>query len=214
MPQSCDGEYGFDVDQSPCDGRGFECDECLHGWFCPPHETPAQAAPCGLGWPCYHCSDGWFCVPEENDSTDLVRSSNRNNGVANNPAEYDDSNQAKRQDASSRQVEDGVNDYYFLGCFQDAASRTLLGGVPVDYLSGRMLTSVCVNHCLERGYTFAGTENGHECWCGETMRPDAQRLPDSSCQMPCHGNQGSICGGNMAISIFADQDEYLQSTHR
>lgn len=207
MPQSCDGNYGFDSDQSPCEGRGFECDECLHGWFCPPRETPAQAAPCGLGWPCYHCSDGWFCVPDES-SPDFVISSDANGGVTSRPQEYDDTSQTKRQSTTKGESDYEVNDVRYLGCFQDATSRTLLGGVPVDYLSGRMSTSICVNHCLERGYTFAGTENGHECWCGETIRPDAKRLLDSSCQMPCHGNQGSVCGGNMAISIFADQDEY------
>ncbi|KAH7001346.1 hypothetical protein EDB80DRAFT_89661 [Ilyonectria destructans] len=45
----------------PCPERGFQCAECLDGWFCPPKETPAQPVPCGLGWPCYHCTSGWFC---------------------------------------------------------------------------------------------------------------------------------------------------------
>lgn len=49
--------------KGPCPGRGYSCDCCLDGFFCPPKETPARPAPCGYGWPCYDCPGGWFCVP-------------------------------------------------------------------------------------------------------------------------------------------------------
>lgn len=209
MPQSCDGDLGFDSDGSPCEGRGFECNECLNGWFCPPRETPAQAAPCGLGWPCYHCVDGWFCVPEDDDAPDSVVSSNDDHEDASRPPTYDDFSHFMRQGTSDGERGTETDRYYSLGCYQDSTSRTLLGATPVDYLSGRMSRSICLNHCFERGYTYAGTENGHECWCGETMRPDAKKLPETSCRTPCHGKRGNFCGGNMAISVFAERDDYL-----
>ncbi|KAK4187469.1 hypothetical protein QBC35DRAFT_232960 [Podospora australis] len=49
--------------QGPCPGQGYTCNDCPDGWFCPPIQTPAGAAPCGYGWPCYHCEGGWFCAP-------------------------------------------------------------------------------------------------------------------------------------------------------
>lgn len=101
--------------------------------------------------------------------------------------------------------------YNYVGCFQDSVSRTLLGSSAVDYLSGSMSTMICANHCFERGYTFAGTESGNECWCGETIRTDAVRLPESYCQTPCNGKQDSVCGGRWAISIFSDPNESLQT---
>ena len=184
----------------PCNGRrGFKCNECLNGWFCPPMETPAQVAPCGLGWPCYHCADGWFCASDE-----VLDSQNLQNTIASSPA---DGNTVGGAGTVSQAGAAETNDYLYLGCFQGGASRSLLGSVPVDYLSGTMSTMICVNHCFERGYTFAGTENGHECWCGETLRVDAVKLPESSCQLPCHGHQNSICGGQGAMSLFADPEE-------
>jgi hypothetical protein len=174
----------------PCNGRrGFRCIECLNGWFCPPMETPAQAAPCGLGWPCYHCNSGWFCTHDEVTHSQVV--------------------QAESTDAVTRSqssADDG-NRYQYLGCFQGGALRSLGGSVPVDYLSGAMSTMICVNHCFERGYTFAATENGHECWCGETLGDGLVRRPDTACRLPCHGNRGDVCGGKGTMALFADPEE-------
>lgn len=174
----------------PCNGRrGFRCDKCLNGWFCPPMETPAQAAPCGLGWPCYHCEGGWFCVDDEDSEIQIPQSIG---GGAAPPAQYSNSDS---------------NKYLYLGCFQGSASWSLAGSVPVDYLSGAMSTMICVNHCFERGYTFGATENGHECWCGESLRGDALQLPEESCTLPCHGHQSNMCGGKGTMSLFADPQE-------
>jgi hypothetical protein len=182
----------------PCNGRrGFKCDECLNGWFCPPMETPAQVAPCGLGWPCYHCADGWFCASDE-----ALDSENLQSTMAGGSSDDNIS-----LSTSSPAVTGETNNYLYLGCFQGGTFRSLLGSAPVDYLSGTMSTMICVNHCFERGYTFAGTENGHECWCGETLRDGVVSLPESSCHVPCHGHQHSVCGGQGYISLFADPEE-------
>lgn len=174
----------------PCNGRrGFRCNECLNGWFCPPMETPAQAAPCGLGWPCYHCNSGWFCTHDEVTDSQVF--------------------QAASTDAVTRGQNFAAegNRYQYLGCFQGGAFRSLGGSVPVDYLSGAMSTMICVNHCFERGYTFAATENGHECRCGETLGDGLVRRPDTACRLPCHGNRGGVCGGKGTMSLFADLEE-------
>ncbi|KAG5979003.1 hypothetical protein E4U55_005665 [Claviceps digitariae] len=68
----------------------------------------------------------------------------------------------------------------YLGCFQDDISRILVGSKPLDYLRGSMTRSMCTNHCQASGYSFAGTENGYECWCGSSIRDDAVLRPKDS----------------------------------
>ncbi|KAL3958486.1 hypothetical protein ACCO45_006648 [Purpureocillium lilacinum] len=99
-----------------------------------------------------------------------------------------------------------LQSWQYVGCFHDAINRTLAGSKPLDYLRGDMSNSTCIDHCKSRGYTFAGTECGKECWCGSSIRDDAVRLPDSSCGSPCQGAGGQFCGGDWAISVFTCSD--------
>ncbi|KAL7924078.1 WSC domain-containing protein [Trichoderma austrokoningii] len=202
---SCDGPDSLDVHQppdpsiGPCPGRGFKCDECLDGWFCPPQETPAQVVPCGLGWPCYHCPGGWFCELTETSSPTPPPGSVASTGSPSTKSAATPTNTSKNEDLPE--------DWSYLGCFQDAISRTLLGAKPVDYLQGDVSSKECVEHCTSGGYRLAGTENGRECWCGTSIRDDAVRLPESQCGKPCQGQATELCGGSWAIDIFISSDE-------
>jgi hypothetical protein len=183
----------------PCPGKGFKCDECLDGWFCPPKETPAQVVPCGVGWPCYHCSSGWFCELTETSGPISLPS----------PTAVPPSKETETTGTSSGAAptkasnpSDLPTDWSHLGCFQDAISRILLGAKPVDYLQGDMSSKECIYHCISGGYKFAGTENGRECWCGTSIRDDAVRLPESQCGKPYQGQPAEACGGSWAIDVF------------
>ncbi|KND90936.1 Xylosyltransferase oxt [Tolypocladium ophioglossoides CBS 100239] len=192
----------LDVASGPCPGRGFNCSECLNGWFCPPQETPAQVVPCGLGWPCFHCNSGWFCAPEDipastqgpptPTTTTSLGPGSTNTAPLGNP---------EPKDAGT------ALDWGHLGCFRDAINRTLVGSKPLDYLRGDMSNSTCIEHCTSKGYSFAGTEYGKECWCGLSIRDDAVRLPESFCDTPCQGAESSCCGGSWAVSVFMCSNE-------
>ncbi|KAL6837697.1 WSC domain-containing protein [Trichoderma camerunense] len=190
-----------DPSKGPCPGRGFKCAECLDGWFCPPQETPAQVAPCGVGWPCYHCPEGWFCA-----STATPIPTPPPSSVAGSPSGIISSGGATTPTILPN-TGDLPDDWTQLGCFQDAISRILLGAKPVDYLQGDMSTKECVDHCISSGYKFAGTENGRECWCGASIRDDAVRLPQSQCGKPCQGQPTEACGGSWAIDVFLCSDK-------
>lgn len=182
----------------PCPGRGFVCTDCLNGWFCPPQETPAQAVPCGLGWPCYHCNSGWFCVPGEE-----VALSNCPPAPMTATSSSPGSTQTEISGANSdRPDEDDALGWVYVGCFRDDINRTLTGSKPLDYLRGQMSNRTCIGHCNSRGYSFAGTESGTECWCGSSIRDDAVRLPESLCDSNCQGNESQSCGGSWAISVY------------
>ncbi|KAL7939691.1 WSC domain-containing protein [Trichoderma chlorosporum] len=188
-----------DPSTGPCPGNGFKCNECLDGWFCPPQETPAQVVPCGVGWPCYHCSEGYFCAPTETPAPTPPPSSTPE------PPSKDTGNPSTSSVATptvAPNTSDLPADWSHLGCFQDAISRILIGAKPVDYLQGDMSTKECVSHCISGGYTFAGTENGRECWCGTSIRDDALRLPESQCGKPCQGQPTEACGGSWTMDVF------------
>ncbi|RDA86208.1 hypothetical protein CP532_3491 [Ophiocordyceps camponoti-leonardi (nom. inval.)] len=189
---TCEGsttlhDSGPDATSGPCPGSGFPCSDCLNGWFCPPLQTPAQAAPCGLGWPCFHCRSGWFCI-----------SGNAPASTSQAPAA------ATTTPPPTVRASDGTaGDWTYLGCFRDAIDRTLVGSKPLDYLRGEVSNEKCASHCGSKSYAFAGTEAGIECWCGSAIRDDAVRLPDTYCEMPCPGTAGEACGGSWAISVYA-----------
>ncbi|PHH80571.1 hypothetical protein CDD80_830 [Ophiocordyceps camponoti-rufipedis] len=169
-----------DATAGPCPGSGFPCSDCLNGWFCPPQQTPAQVAPCGLGWPCFHCKSGWFCISGGAPASSTMAPA----GVPTATSGPDD-------------------DWNYLGCFRDAIDRTLAGSRPLDYLRGDVSGARCREHCASRGYAMAGTEAGVECWCGRSIRDDAVRLPERFCDAACRGTEGESCGGSWAISVYA-----------
>lgn len=187
----------------PCPGRGFRCADCLNGWFCPPQETPAQVVPCGLGWPCFHCKSGWYCVSEIAPASTMQPT---------RPAEQPPRTSASAASTGSAAVpgDVGARAWKYLGCFEDAINRTLVGSRPLDYLRGNMSSGTCIDHCASKSYSFGGTECGTECWCGSSIRDDAVRLPESSCGTACSGEETQRCGGSWAISVFVDPNAYGQ----
>ncbi|KAL6876515.1 WSC domain-containing protein [Trichoderma novae-zelandiae] len=193
-----------DASIGPCPGRGYKCDECLDGWFCPPQETPAQVVPCGLGWPCYHCSEGWFCTPDGTPGPTPPPSSTAGPSSKDTGKPSTDSAAAPTALPSAGDLPAGWSQ---LGCFQDAISRILLNSKPVHYVQGNMSSKVCVDHCQSDGYEFAGTENGNECWCGTSMRDDALPLPGSQCGKPYGGQPTETCGGSWTMDVLSCSDE-------
>ncbi|PTB68800.1 WSC-domain-containing protein [Trichoderma citrinoviride] len=192
---------------SPCPGRGYRCDECLNGWFCPPQETPAQVVPCGLGWPCYHCSEGWFCTPDATPAPTSPPSSAAGPSSENTGKPGTDGTTAPTALPSASDAGDIPAGWSHRGCFQDAISRVLLNSKPVHYVQGNMSSMICADHCQSDRYEFAGTENGNECWCGTSIRDDAVKLPDSQCGEPCGGQPTESCGGNWTMNVFSCSDE-------
>ncbi|RDA91538.1 hypothetical protein CP533_4350 [Ophiocordyceps camponoti-saundersi (nom. inval.)] len=190
---TCEGsttphDGGPDATSGPCPGSGFKCSECLNGWFCPPLQSPAQAAPCGLGWPCVHCQSGWFCIS--------------GNAPASTGQAPTTPTMAPTTPTTVRASGGTAGDWTYVGCFRDAIDRTLVGSKPLDYLRGEVSNEKCVEHCASKTYAFAGTEAGIECWCGSAIRDDAVRLPSTFCEMPCPGTGGQACGGSWAISVY------------
>jgi hypothetical protein len=86
----------------------------------------------------------------------------------------------------------------FAGCYTDTA--TLNG---YSYSSSFMNSNVCLAQCKSRGFTYAGTENGKTCRCGNT-KPSVT-TGTATCNTACNGNGATdkeTCGASNAISVY------------
>jgi hypothetical protein len=78
--------------------------------------------------------------------------------------------------------------------------RALNGGLMEDLTT--MTVPICIAYCQSNSYSFAGLEYTRECYCAQFLSAISNKLPDSSCNLPCIANDTQICGGNLALSVY------------
>jgi Leucine-rich repeat (LRR) protein len=89
-----------------------------------------------------------------------------------------------------------------VGCFKDQGEFWGTKGRDLDGLmwsDAQMTTEKCLQHCESRGYAYAGTQYGSECFCGNNY---GKYGTASNCNMPCKGNANQTCGGDWANSVY------------
>jgi glucan endo-1,3-alpha-glucosidase len=87
------------------------------------------------------------------------------------------------------------------GCFQDEREKRVLP----DFAAYQVASvSECVQMCGERGHTYAGVENGLECWCGGAdAKYDALgALNATLCNKSCARTKEE-CGGEWRLSVYS-----------
>jgi hypothetical protein len=63
----------------------------------------------------------------------------------------------------------------------------------------------CAQLCYNNNYTLAGAEDGSQCYCGNSVSPDAPKRDPSECNTPCTQKgfpNNNKCGGDWRISIY------------
>lgn len=90
----------------------------------------------------------------------------------------------------------------YVQCGSDSPARAL---PEAYYQDPSMNVNMCLSHCAQQGYVFAGLEASTECHCGNTIQNNqGSMLPDIECSAPCGGTGTSgQCGGLWKISIFS-----------
>jgi hypothetical protein len=92
--------------------------------------------------------------------------------------------------------------FEYLGCgTDDLTTRTLTGAV----LKGDDMTNEkCVDYCVSKGFTIAGTEWARECYCGNSIPTGRGPVPGlmGDCSMPCTGDNKEICGGQRTLALY------------
>ncbi|KAL7410783.1 glycosyl hydrolase family 71-domain-containing protein [Mrakia frigida] len=96
--------------------------------------------------------------------------------------------------------------YTSLGCYADySTNRQLSGSISSSY---SMTTELCTTTCFNAGFTYAGTQYGAQCYCGNTM----PSTTSTACLSACAGNSAQICGGAYALSVFKTATTTTTST--
>lgn len=95
-------------------------------------------------------------------------------------------------------AQDTIPSSTYVGCYRDQAARDLAGA---NLESSDMTPSRCQAFCLERGFGFAATQYGSQCYCGSSFGKYGQ-IADSECNMGCPGNSQEKCGGRWANSVY------------
>jgi uncharacterized protein YbdZ (MbtH family) len=85
-----------------------------------------------------------------------------------------------------------------LGCLKDSSQR-LLNGASLSW-TGSMTPKKCIDFCTSKGFKYAGTENGGECYCGNTVSTAAS-VSATECNSKCPGGAG-FCGGSWKLSLY------------
>ncbi|KAF9477054.1 WSC-domain-containing protein [Pholiota conissans] len=113
-------------------------------------------------------------------------------------------------------AEDNVDEllWSYLGCYSDSPTR-ILGRLTGSAASLEGCVTLCANQVIvSQGtefFTFAGMENGGECWCDnliDTTTIQSRRLPDIACAATaCPGDPSEACGGPFVMALYQQPTE-------
>ncbi|KLT44598.1 hypothetical protein CC85DRAFT_242261 [Cutaneotrichosporon oleaginosum] len=84
------------------------------------------------------------------------------------------------------------------GCVQDSAAARVLD--TLAYQGALNSPAHCTKLCGDNMYSFAGVENGQQCYCAREMKSTPASASD--CTSPCPGDAGETCGGATSLHLF------------
>ncbi|KAG8767652.1 hypothetical protein FRC16_007300, partial [Serendipita sp. 398] len=104
-------------------------------------------------------------------------------------------------------------DWELRGCIAESKTGRALEGAAIADQTEMNLRK-CALACESKGYSIAGVEFGHECYCDNALRNGVQLqlLANVTCGMPCTGNPYENCGGSSAITLLAKKGVVIRTT--
>ncbi|KAH8667651.1 WSC domain-containing protein, partial [Tricladium varicosporioides] len=92
--------------------------------------------------------------------------------------------------------------WFPIGCYSDDSSaRSLNTRTSITGGDTNMSSKNCIAACGAGGFTYAGVENGVECYCDSAIRSSG--TPSDGCSnIACKGNATEICGGVNRLNVF------------
>ncbi|KAJ7889398.1 hypothetical protein B0H14DRAFT_2561895 [Mycena olivaceomarginata] len=92
-----------------------------------------------------------------------------------------------------------VTPWTYRGCYSDNVSARILNGYGGTFSTNSVAS--CQTTCLNRGYAYAGVEDGSQCFCASSIGSSGTLQGETHCQTPCSGG-GGTCGGVDYIAIY------------
>jgi hypothetical protein len=93
-----------------------------------------------------------------------------------------------------------IGSFKYAGCFTDAVGKRTLS---IGNMGTASTTSLddCASNC--KGYKYFGTENGNECYCGNSLFNSPSHVSDAQCKVICAGNAKQVCGAASRLTIYS-----------
>ncbi|RYP89718.1 hypothetical protein DL770_004159 [Monosporascus sp. CRB-9-2] len=105
--------------------------------------------------------------------------------------------------------------YTLLGCYGESGTGHAFGqegryAVPGEIPADNLTILACFQGCAglkpPNGslgqYAYVGVQNGSECFCASQLVPEAPKLSEDNCMIPCAGDARLSCGGTDAMVIY------------
>ncbi|EKJ74240.1 hypothetical protein FPSE_05537 [Fusarium pseudograminearum CS3096] len=106
-------------------------------------------------------------------------------------------------------------EYESLGCYvHDLHTYAIQGTTGGDTFDSpdEMSVDACASRCtIEKRADFFALWEGNICTCGMRMRPGAQKVNDSRCNVPCNDQLGGNCGGKGVAEVYTNKKKYMVS---
>ena len=94
----------------------------------------------------------------------------------------------------------------YLGCFKDIGGSDNLAQHDLNgywFKSSSMSNTLCANTCRSRGFPYAGSRFGNQCYCGDSFGKFDEADDPNACHYGCDGARGEICGGLGVNSVYS-----------
>ncbi|KAI1090614.1 WSC domain-containing protein [Rostrohypoxylon terebratum] len=121
---------------------------------------------------------------------------------------------ASKEGPSGLLIVDDDEVYKYAGCYAETTEQPphnrALDGVYLT-VAGKMQVQPCIQYCArsynrfhpeKKGWKYAGLEYSRECWCGDSLSLNSVKLEETSCDAPCDGNNSTVCGGHLALTLY------------
>ena len=96
----------------------------------------------------------------------------------------------------------------YVGCYNDQGRLGSTVGRDLDGFlfenATGMTPALCNRTCTSRGFSYAGTQAGRQCFCGNSFGKYGKAL-ESKCSTPCSGDGTKTCGGSGANAVYSLQ---------
>ncbi|KAK8854700.1 hypothetical protein IAR55_003439 [Kwoniella newhampshirensis] len=91
--------------------------------------------------------------------------------------------------------------YSLMGCYSDSGSDRTLTGTEMESYS--LTTASCASYCSSKGFAYAGTSYGKQCFCGNSVPAARKQATESGCSYACTGDSSAKCGGYYYLDVYA-----------
>lgn len=69
----------------------------------------------------------------------------------------------------------------------------------------------CKNSCYRRAYSFAGLQQGNQCWCSNYVAGEWSSNK-TDCNTPCTGDKSTFCGGKGFVDVFSAKENQVPTS--